>query len=251
MIRLTIDGKRVEARNGEFLLALARREGIEIPTLCHHEAVEPAGACRLCMVEVTKAQWNGFSKLVTACLYPAEEGLVVRTDTERVMKTRREVLELLLARSPRAEAVRRLARQHGITVPKYNVDEEGDNCILCDICTRVCSTLVTGAIARVNRGVAKKVATPFDEASDVCVGCLSCARSCPTEAIAFLDDGLKRTIWGKTFDVVACSVCGAPTVTKEHPLWMAQRKGVVEEDFHVCDACKVGKTGQACRKVMW
>lgn len=251
MMRLTIDGRRVEARNGEYLLAVARREGIEIPTLCHHEAVEPAGACRLCMVEVTRPQWNGWSKLVTACLYPAEDGLIVKTGTERVMKTRREVLELLLARSPRAEAVRRLAARYGITEPKYSVDEDGDNCILCDICTRVCGTLVTGAISRVNRGVAKKVATPFDEASDVCIGCLSCARSCPTDAIVFSEGGLKRTIWGKTFELVPCTLCGAPTVTAEQARWMAAKKGVAEEDFYVCDACKVAKTGLACRKVMW
>jgi NADH dehydrogenase/NADH:ubiquinone oxidoreductase subunit G len=251
MIRLTIDGRRVESRNGEYLLGLARKAGIEIPTLCHHEAVEPAGACRLCMVEITRPQWNGWSKLVTACLYPAEDGLIVRTGTERVLRTRREVLELLLARSPRAEAVRRLAAQHGIVEPKYTVDEEGDNCILCDICTRVCATHVTGAISRVNRGVAKKVATPFDEASDVCVGCMACARSCPTDAIGVLQQEFKRTIWDKEFDLVPCTACGAPTVTKEQARWMAQKKGVAEQDFYVCDACKVAKAGQACRKVMW
>jgi len=240
--RISIDGRRVEATVGEYLLAVAKREGVHIPTLCHHEAVEPTGACRLCLVEVTRPQWKGWSKLVTACLYPVEEGLSVRTNSERVRKTRKEVLELLLARSPGSKELWALGREYGIVEPRYKVEELGDNCTLCDVCTRICQDLVTGAISRVNRGVRKVVSTPFAEVSDACIGCLACARSCPTRAIPFSETGGTRTIWGKTFELVPCSSCGDPTVTREQAAWLAGRQGVEEADLCICDRCKVVKS---------
>jgi len=251
MIEITIDGIRARAKEGEFLLAVARREGIFIPTLCHHDAVEPSGACRLCMVEITRPEWEGWSELVTACLYPVEDGLIVSTDSERVCLCRREVLELLLARSPGAGIVRELAWEYGVVSPKYDQEEESGNCILCDICTRICQTLVTGAISRVNRGVEKKVETPFAEASADCIGCLACAGNCPTDAIEFSDDGACRTIWGKTFEVVPCTVCGAPTMTREQIEWLAARDGVLEEDLAICPGCKAEKTVQAYARIVW
>jgi bidirectional [NiFe] hydrogenase diaphorase subunit len=250
MTDILIDGKKVKARKGEFLLAVARREGIDIPTLCHHEAVEPSGACRLCMVEITKDGWDGWSKLVTSCLFPVEEGLKVSTNSDRVRRCRREILELLLARSPGAEVVRELAAAYGIESPRYKVDEEGDNCILCGICTRVCQNLVTGAISRVNRGVEKRVETPFAEDSEVCIGCLACARSCPTGAIAFEEKEGTVTIWGQTFELLPCPACGEPSVTARQAAWMVA-KGIPEEDSTLCVKCKGEKTAGAYRKIMW
>lgn len=251
MFDMLIDGRKVKARAGEFLLAVARREGISIPTLCHHEAVEPSGACRLCMVEITKPGWDGWTKLVTACLFPAEPDLIVTTDSDRVRRCVTEVLELLLARSPNAEAVRKLASQYGITAGKYPARHEGDNCILCGICTRVCQNLVTGAIARVNRGVEKVVATPFDEGSADCIGCLSCARSCPTEAIEFSEVDGERTIWGKSFALEPCTVCGVPTISKEQAQWAAAKQGVLEQDLYICPECKAVKTAAVYDKITW
>lgn len=250
MTDILIDGKKVKARKGEFLLAVARREGIDVPTLCHHEAVEPSGACRLCMVEITKEGWGDWSKLVTSCLFPVEEGLVVLTNSERVRACRRETLELLLARCPGAEAVRKLAVSYGIQSPRYKVDEEGDNCTLCGICTRVCQDLMTGAIARINRGVEKRVETPFDEDSDVCIGCLACARSCPTKAIPFEQNDGTVTIWGQTFELLPCPACGEPSVTARQAAWMVA-KGISEEDSTLCVKCKGARTAGGCRKIMW
>ncbi len=203
------------------------------------------------MMEITRPEWEGWSKLVTSCLFPVEDGLIVKTDSERVRRTRKEVLELLLARSPNADAVRELAREYGIEEPRYKVEEDGDNCTLCDICTRVCQTLVTGAISRVNRGVEKVVTTPFGEESDLCVGCLACARSCPTDAIPCEDKGLERTIWGKTFQVVPCVDCGAPTVTREQAAWIEKSKGIAAEEQFVCDRCKAARTAASVRKLAW
>ncbi len=98
MLHLTINGKVVKAEQGEMLLAVIRREGIEIPALCHHEAVEPFGACRLCTVEITKEEWDGWSNFVTSCLYPVENDLI-----ETI---RQDIQEMAAAFShmPRAEA---------------------------------------------------------------------------------------------------------------------------------------------------
>lgn len=251
MIHITLDGRRVEAGKGEYLLAVARREGVDIPALCHHEAVEPSGACRLCLVEITKPAWEGWSKVVTACLFPAEDQLIVMTNSDSVRKLRKETLELLYARCPSAEPVRRLAAEYGVIEPRYEVRQDGDNCTLCGICTRICQTHVTGAISTVSRGIDKKVDKPFPEVVDTCIGCLSCARACPTAAIPFEDEGLRRTIWERDFDVLACTVCGAPTLTQEHADWLSGRVGLPVADLTVCDRCKAAKTATAYNRIAW
>ena len=96
-INLEIDGRCLQAAEGMTVLEVARREGVPIPTLCHHEAVEPAGACRLCLVEITHPDWKGWKGLVTSCLYPVEEGLQVTTDNDEIRNARRTILDLLLA----------------------------------------------------------------------------------------------------------------------------------------------------------
>jgi len=251
MIRLTLDGRSVQARKGEYLLAVARREGIEIPTLCQHDAVEPAGACRLCMVEVTRPEWGDWSKLVTSCLFPAEEGLIVHTRSKRVMTLRKEILELLMARSPDAPGLDKLAREYGADPLSYRVTPGGDNCILCDLCTRICQNLVTGAISRQYRGVDKRVDTPFSVASDVCVGCLACAQNCPTGAIPVTREDGKVTIWNQTFDLVPCVRCGASTLPRAHAEWLAHRSGRPVESYFICETCKTNATADVAQKIAW
>ena len=97
MVNLTIDGMDFQAKEGSTLLEVARENGIEIPTLCYNEALGPEGRCRLCMVEIKR---GSRTRLVTSCLYPVEEGLQVQTQTEKVLLTRKMVVELLLARCP-------------------------------------------------------------------------------------------------------------------------------------------------------
>ena len=84
MIKLTIDGQEAITRDGEdkTLLQLAQSLGIKIPTLCYHPSLEPSGGCRLCLVEITKPSWEGWSKLVVSCAYPAEDGIIVKTNSE-------------------------------------------------------------------------------------------------------------------------------------------------------------------------
>src|SRR3990172_5458758 len=103
MISLTIDGNVVDVEPGTTVLEAAEKLGIKIPTLCHHKALLPYGACRVCLVEL---EGPADSKIQASCVYPAQEGLVVKTATERVLKTRKIMLELLLARCPEVGRVR-------------------------------------------------------------------------------------------------------------------------------------------------
>src|SRR4030042_6331091 len=122
-ILLKIDGKEVKAKEGMTVLEAARSAGISIPTLCHHEKLEPYGACRLCTVE---AETRGRTNLVAACLYPVEQNLVVRTRSEKVDKTRKMILELLLAHAPDAGELQNLAQEYGANKGRF--DKEHSFC---------------------------------------------------------------------------------------------------------------------------
>lgn len=210
-VTLEIDGRRLQAEAGSYVLAAAREAGIEIPTLCHHPDLEPVGACRLCMVEVTHPDWGGWSGLMTACLYPVAEGIQVSTRSERVVRARRGILALLAARCPGSELIQRLARRHGVPAgdSALHSDPAADSCILCGLCTRVCETYATGAIATVNRGSTKQIA-PFDaRPPDECVGCGACALVCPTGNLVGERAARSFSIWERTFETALCLVDAA------------------------------------------
>ena len=101
-ILLQIDGTKVEASEGMTVLEAAQSTRISIPTLCHHEKLEPFGGCRLCIVEVESRGWT---KLVVSCVYPVEENLIVRTRSDKVDRIRKTILELLLAHAPDSEVL--------------------------------------------------------------------------------------------------------------------------------------------------
>jgi len=245
MPTVTVDGKAVEVPEGTFVLEAARKAGIHIPTLCHHEALEPWGGCRLCVVDVTKEGWDGWCKLVVACLFPVEDGLIVHTATERIIETRTVVLDLLLARCPDTPLIRKLAREHGIRKTTFEVNPEPTDCILCGLCTRVCDHIGVSAISAANRGVGREIAPPFmEDGPPDCTGCLSCAEICPTDHIKYRASMQSRTIWGKTFDMVRCPTCGRAHITKEQAAFEARRGKVPESYFEYCDACKRKKTAQ-------
>jgi len=109
-VKFTINGVSVEAAQGESVIDVARRYGFDIPSLCHHEAVTPYGACRVCLVEIAK---GGRKKLTTCCNYEVLDGIEVTTDSEAIRRHRAMVLELILAEAPDAEPVRELAGRRG------------------------------------------------------------------------------------------------------------------------------------------
>ncbi len=248
MPTLRVDGVRVTVPAGATVLAAARAAGVEIPTLCHHEGLEAWGGCRLCLVEIRKPGWTGPGRIVTSCNYPAEDGLVVRTSGERVVATRRVVVDLLLARCPETPLVQRLAREHGIEETSYEVNPEPTDCVLCGLCTRACDRMGVSAIASVSRGASRAIAPPFDQPPPDCIGCLACAEVCPTGCIAWSEAGGRRTIWGRVFEMLRCEGCGRSHLTDAQAAW-ARAHGAAEQDLRLCDACKREQLGRTLRAV--
>jgi bidirectional [NiFe] hydrogenase diaphorase subunit len=250
MVNLTIDGMPVKAAPGGSLLAAARAAGVEIPTLCHHEALEPYGGCRLCIVDVTREGWGGWAKMVVSCQYPVEEGLVVMTASDRVVETRRVVLDLLLARCPETPLIQRLAREYGVERTSFAPNPKPTDCILCALCTRVCDHIGASAIATVDRGIGREVAPPFREPPAACIGCLACAEVCPTGFITYETSDASRTIWGKSFSMLRCPACGRSHVTVEEADHMAKRSGLPRAYFETCDACKRRATAATAERLV-
>jgi heterodisulfide reductase subunit A len=180
-MELLINGMTVQVTAGATLLQACEQHGIPIPTLCHHKGLPDYGACRLCLVEIEQA---GRSMIQASCTFPVLEGLAVRTDTERVKRARRIMAELLLARCPESEVVRRMALQLG--VGKARIKPKGDDCILCGLCVRVCRTRMgRGVLGFARRGSKRAVHPAFEVQSPLCQTCGACYRICPTRAIKF------------------------------------------------------------------
>jgi len=175
-IPLQIDGKQVEATEGMTVLEAARRAGIFIPTLCHHEKLEPFGGCRLCIVEV---EARGSTKLVVSCVYPVEKGLVVRTRSEKVDRIRKTLLEMLLAHAPDAPQLRELAAEYGADRDRF--EKEASFCVHCGLCVRYCAEVKRKhAIGFVDRGVRKEICFIPEIAAKNCRDCMECFPLCPT-----------------------------------------------------------------------
>ena len=185
MIRLTINNQAVEAQEGRTLLEACREYGFKIPTLCYHPALEPYGACRLCMVEISKPPRP--ARLVASCTYPCEEGLEVLTDSFAVKRSRRMTAELLLASAWNSMEIKALANELGVVEVRYQLPQE-DRCVLCGLCVRACQEIVgVNAISFIRRGIQKHVSPPFRVSSTVCIGCGTCTLICPTQAIRLQD----------------------------------------------------------------
>lgn len=204
-VNLTINGQRIQAKAGQTILEAATAVGIEIPTLCHHPALEPIGACRVCLIEVSKHQ-----PLYPACTYTVSEGLTIETDSPRVEQARRFVLELILSDHPldcmtceRAGSceLQDLAYRYGIkespfpgTQHTYTLDTSNpfferdyNKCILCRRCVRACDEINgVEAIDVIRRGFDSKIGTAFDGLmqDSPCEFCGMCVEVCPTGALA-------------------------------------------------------------------
>lgn len=203
-VKFIIDGKQVEVNEGQTILDGARKLGIDIPTLCFLKEINEVGACRMCLVEV-----EGAKGLVTSCVYPATEGMVVKTNTPEVLKARKNTLELILSnhnircltceRNGICE-LQSLAKKFGLknirfqgemTKPIYDdsskcITRDTSKCILCGRCVNICDKVQTvSAITKVGRGFNTHigVAEEMPIVKSTCVGCGQCIANCPVAAL--------------------------------------------------------------------
>jgi bidirectional [NiFe] hydrogenase diaphorase subunit len=175
-IALRIDGKDVRAKAGTTILEAATSAGISIPTLCHHERLEPFGACRICVVE---AESRGVARLIVSCVYPVEENLVVRTRTDKVDRIRKTLLELLLAHAPDSPRLRELAATYGANRGRF--DKDPSFCVHCGLCVRYCAEVKKlNAVGFVDRGIRKEISFVPEIAARECNACKECFPLCPT-----------------------------------------------------------------------
>ncbi len=243
MPTVTIDGKPCEARAGESVLDVARRNGFWIPTLCHHPALEPYASCRICVVEVERKGWR---QVVTSCNYPVRGDLGVHVNSERAVRSRQGVMQLLLARSPESGDLRAMARRMGVeSTPFPKVTEAQRNCILCGLCVRVCEEKIgASAISLAGRGVERAVAAPFRRPSEDCIGCGACAEVCPvgTIVIRWHADEVEVSPFKTRVKLRRCAGCGKPVGSERVREAMEARGGptlveiLAREPF--CPSCR-------------
>jgi bidirectional [NiFe] hydrogenase diaphorase subunit len=201
---LIIDDREVSGRRGQTILEVARENDIPIPTLCHLDGLSEVGACRLCLVEI-----KGNSKLLPACVATISEGMEVSTQTERLQKHRRTILELLFAERNHICSVcvangncelQALGQSQGLThvrLPYRNPDLHVDasherftvdhnRCILCTRCVRVCAEIEGAHVWDVmGRGINSLVITDLNDpwGDSSCTRCGKCVQVCPTGAL--------------------------------------------------------------------
>ncbi len=239
MTTLTVNGRRVTVPDDAYILDATRAAGLEVPTLCQFDGLEPWGGCRLCVVDMWLEGWDAdWFKMVTACNHPVAEGMRVVTDSDRVLATRQVVMDLLLARCPETPLVQKIAAKFGIQKTSYEPNPEPTDCILCGLCTRVCDHIGVSAIASVNRGWGREIAPPFHGEPPDCIGCLACAEICPTNCIPFSDGNVTRTIWNKEFEMLRDPATGKAVITRAQAEHFAKRSGVPMAYFETSDTTK-------------
>ena len=204
MINIKINGMPYSVPNGITILEAARYAGIEIPTLCYLKKMNEIGACRICMVEV-----KGARSLVSACVFPVNEGMEISTNSEKVRASRKTTLELILSthnrkclscvRSGDCE-LQKLCKEYGVddegrfdgVLPEFNFDDsmahmvrDNSKCILCRRCVAACDNQAISVIGANARGFDTCISSPFEKKIQEysCISCGQCIVSCPTGAL--------------------------------------------------------------------
>ena len=175
-IRMQIDGTEVRAKEGTTVLEAARGAGISIPTLCHHDDLQPYGGCRLCIVEV---EVSGGKNIVASCVHQAEDGLVNNPRSDKIDRIRKSILELLLAHAPDSPPLQELAQEYGADKNKF--EQEASFCVHCGLCVRYCAEIKKKhAVGFIDRGIRKEISFLPEIACTECNDCKECFPLCPT-----------------------------------------------------------------------
>jgi formate dehydrogenase major subunit len=232
-VSLTIDGRAVTVPAGTSVLRAALEAGIDIPKLCATDSLEAFGSCRVCLVEIEGKDGRRFKGYPASCTTPAEDGMQVQTNTERLRQIRRGVMELYLSDHPRdaaglpssPSAFRTLARELGVDRVRYasgtdhlaeGKDESNPyfaydpaQCIVCNRCVRACEeTQGTYALTVAGRGFASRIVAGQSEPfmTSECVSCGACVAACPTGSL--LEKSVIRAGQPDRVTVTTCGYCG-------------------------------------------
>ena len=233
MPQVTINGTAVEIPEDTNILEAARSLGIEVPALCYHPALSPAGACKLCVVEVIMPGKK--PRVMPSCVLKPRDGMDIQTETERVQKSRTRAFRKLARYAPETEKIFQLAEKFNVQIGKVP-----DDCIRCQLCIRACTEIV-GVGALTMDDLDNVVPVPGDN----CIGCGTCVNLCPTGAIRMADkDGL-RTIYirdeviGRS-PLVKCEACGRLFATQKFLNRVEERTEDhphVKEPHQYCPTC--------------
>ena len=228
-VHLDIDGRKICVEEGVTILEAARKAGIDIPHICYEERFSPSSSCRLCVVEV-----KGVENLVASCSYPVREGMEVKTNTERVKKARRVVLELLISNHPldcmTCEKsgdclLEKYAYELGVSSSRFQgerinypvitdnpfIERDNTKCILCGRCINVCSDVQQCEVFDfARRGFNTQISTGFDKplTETNCVFCGNCLSVCPVGALVERERKSKGREWEFKKTTTICPYCG-------------------------------------------
>ncbi len=237
VVELTVDGRSARVPEGATILDACKALGIDVPTLCFAENLTPVNVCRVCVVEL-----EGSRTLVASCSRKAEAGMVVRTDTERVRKSRKVVIELLASSvdTSLSETLRAWGERYGANPSRFGegatvaqpVKDDNElfvrdyaKCVLCYKCVEACGDDAqnTFAIAVAGRGFEARIATEYQTElpASACVFCGNCVGVCPTGALMFRDEHTMRAegTWAperQRATTTVCPYCGVGCAVTLH-----------------------------------